>query len=323
MSAEADTALARMKSLRDIETAKVDRNPENPRLHFPEDEIDRLAQSIAKEGILVPVVVYEDGDGMFRLVDGERRWICARQLGLPTVPAVIIERSPDTRDNLVRMFNIHMVREPWQDMPTAWALGKLIDETGIASTRELSDLTGLSGERIERLRHALDLPKEYQQHIDEGTIPLNFFWELKKSVIDPLAKRRPSLWAEFGEMEVLDSFVEKRLKLVITDAVSLRKVNAIIGIASREVEEPSQPSVLDDAIRRLIRDDATTIDEAYQDTVEVVVESDKLERRTDNVFKSFERLLDRVRTSEDREHVIAVGRSLVERLGNLLGLNQA
>jgi ParB/RepB/Spo0J family partition protein len=312
-----------MMGLRDIDTARVDRNPDNPRLHFPEDEIDRLAQSIAKEGILVPVVVYEDGSGAFRLVDGERRWICARQLGLPTIPAVIIERSPDTRDNLVRMFNIHMVREPWQDMPTAWALGKLIDETGVSSTRELSDLTGLSGERIERLRHALDLPQEYQQYIDEGTIPLNFFWELKKSVIDPLAKRRPSLWAEFGETEVLDSFVAKRLRLVITDAVSLRKVNAIIGIASREVEEPSQPSVLDDAIRRLVRDDATTIDEAYQDTVEVVVESDKLERRTDNVFKSFERLLDRVRTPEDREHVIAVGRHLVERLGHLLGLSQA
>lgn len=185
MSAEADAPLARMKSLRDIETAKVDRNPENPRLHFPEDEIDRLAQSIAKEGILVPVVVYEDGEGMFRLVDGERRWICAQQLGLPTVPAVIIERSPDTRDNLVRMFNIHMVREPWQDVPTAWALGKLIDETGVTSTRELSDLTGLSGERIERLRHALDLPKEYQQHIDEGTIPLNFFWELKGVSLTP------------------------------------------------------------------------------------------------------------------------------------------
>lgn len=92
---------------------------------------------------------------------------------------------------------------------------------------------------------------------------------------------------------------------------------------ARGREEPSQPSVLDEAIRRLILDDATTIDEAYQDTVEVVVESDKLERRTDNVFKSFERLLDRVRTSEDREHVIAVGRSLVERLGQLLGLNQA
>jgi ParB family transcriptional regulator, chromosome partitioning protein len=320
MSAEAETPVAAMKSLRDIETTKIDRNPGNPRLHFPEDELDRLAQSIAKEGILVPVVVYEDGDDRYRLVDGERRWLCAQQLGLPTVPAVIIERSPDTRDNLVRMFNIHMVREPWQDMPTAWALGKLIEETGVTSNRELSDLTGLSGERIERLRHALELPKDYQTYIDEGRIPLNFFWELKKSVIDPLAKRRPSLWAEFGESEVLDSFVTKRLNLVVTDAVSLRKVNSIISIAAREVEEPSQPSVLDEAIRRLIRDEAVTIEEAYQDTVEVVVESDKLERRTDNVLKSFERLLDRVRTPEERQHVIDVGRRLVDRLGRLLGL---
>jgi len=320
MSAEAETPVAGMKALREIETVRIDRNPENPRLHFPEDELDRLAQSIAKEGILVPVVVFEDGDGKYRLVDGERRWLCAQSLGLPTVPAVVIERSPDTRDNLVRMFNIHMVREPWQDMPTAWALGKLVEETGITSTRELSDITGLSGERIERLRHALELPKEYQQYIDEGTIPLNFFWELKKSVIDPLAKRRPSLWAEFDDREVLNSFVDKRLNLVITDAVSLRKVNAIIGIAAREVDDPSKPSVLDDAIRRLVRDESTTIDEAYQDTVEVVVEADKLERRTDNVFRSFERLLGRVRNDEEREHVIAVGRHLVERLGELLGL---
>lgn len=320
MSAEADAPVAAMKSLRDIETTKIDRSPENPRLHFPEDELDRLAQSIAKEGILVPVVVYEDGDGTYRLVDGERRWLCAQQLGLPTVPAVVIERSPDTRDNLVRMFNIHMVREPWQDMPTAWALGKLIEETGTTSIRELSDLTGLSGERIERLRHALELPQEYQKHIDEGTIPLNFFWELKKSVIDPLAKRRPSLWAEFGDSEVLNSFVSKRLNLVVTDAVSLRKVNSIISIAAREVEEPAQPSVLDETIRHLIRDNAATIDEAYQDTVEVVVESDKLERRTDNVFKSFERLLGRVRTPEERQHVVTVGRQLVDRLGRLLGL---
>lgn len=311
-----------MKALRDIDTGKIDRNPDNPRLHFPEDELDRLAQSIAKEGILVPVVVYEDDAGTYRLVDGERRWLCAQQLGLETVPAVVIERSPDTRDNLVRMFNIHMVREPWQDMPTAWALGKLVQETGVTSTRELSDLTGLSTERIDRLRHALELPEEYQHHIDDGTIPLNFFWELKKSVIDPLAKRRPSLWAEFGDDEVLNAFVNKRLSTVITDAVSLRKVNSIISIALREVEEPTQPSVLDEAIRRLVKDPDVTIDEAYQDTVEVVVESDKLERRTDNVLKSFERLLRRVKTSEERSHVVAVGRGLVERLSRLLGLDE-
>ena len=29
---------------------------------------------------------------------------------------------------LVQMFNIHLIREPWRDLPTAKALGRLMDE---------------------------------------------------------------------------------------------------------------------------------------------------------------------------------------------------
>ncbi len=306
-----------MRELKAIEVAKIDANPANPRLHFPEEEIERLTESISKEGILVPVVVYPEDDG-YRLIDGERRWRCAKDLGLETIPAVITD-PPDSRENLVRMFNIHMVREPWRDMPTAWALEKLIDETGVTSDRELSDITGLSTEIIKRLRHALELPEEYQDYIDKGTIPLNFFWELKKNVIDPLGNRRPALAQEFGDTEVLDAFVEKRLNGLITDVVSLRKVMAIIRIAEREVDDPTQPSVLDDTLRELVRDENYTIDDAYQDTVEVIVEADKLERRTDNMVKSFERLFDRAKTPDERNYLEAVALRLIERMQQLLG----
>ena len=301
-----------MRELKAVEVAKIDANPANPRLHFPEEEIERLTESISKEGILVPVVVYPEGDG-YRLIDGERRWRCAKDLGLETIPAVITD-PPDPRENLVRMFNIHMVREPWRDMPTAWALEKLIEETGATGDRELSDITGLSTEIIKRLRHALELPEEYQDYIDKGTIPLNFFWELKKNVIDPLGRRRPTLAQEFNETEVLDAFVDKRLNGLITDVVSLRKVMAIIRIAEREVEDPTDPSVLDDTLRQLVRNDEYTIDDAYQDTVEVIVEADKLERRTDNMVKSFERLFGRAKTSEEKKYLKAVAVRLIDRM---------
>jgi len=306
------SAPPQMLGLENIEVSKIKPNEANPRLHFPEEEIERLSQSIAKEGILVPVVVYPE-NGYFRLIDGERRFRCALDLGLERVPAVITE-APDPRSNLVRMFNIHMVREPWKDMPTAWALEKLIEETGVTSDRELSDITGLSTEIIKRLRHALELPDEYQDYIDKGTIPLNFFWELKRYVIGPLGTRRPGLAQEFGEREVLDAFVEKRLSGLITDVISLRKVAAIIRIAEREVDDPTEPSVLDDTLRELVRNDEYTIDDAYQDTVEVVVEADKLERRTDNLVKSFERLLARARTNEDEEYLRGVAVRLIERM---------
>jgi ParB family chromosome partitioning protein len=306
----------RMRDLQSIAVDKIDANPANPRLHFPEEEIERLTESIAKEGILVPVVVYPENDG-YRLIDGERRWRCARDLGLETIPAVITD-PPDPRENLVRMFNIHMVREPWRDMPTAWALEKLIAKTGVTNDRELSDITGLSTEVIKRLRHALELPDEYQDYIDKGTIPLNFFWELKRNVIDPLGKRRPTLAQEFKDTEVLDSFVEKRLNGFITDVVSLRKVMAIIRIAEREVEHPTEPSVLDDTIRQLVEDEEYTIDDAYQDTVEVIVEADKLQRRTDNMVKSFERLFDRARTDDEKEYLKAVAVKLIDRMKTLV-----
>jgi ParB family chromosome partitioning protein len=307
----------RFFDLQDIPVAKIERG-DNPRIHFPEEELERLAESVAKEGVLVPVVVYSDGKEGYRLIDGERRWITAQTLALETIPAVITD-APDKRQNLVRMFNIHQVREQWQDMPTAWALEDLLKETGSLTNRELADVTGLSVERTERLRHALELPREYQDHIDSGRIPLNFFWELKKNVIDPLASRRPSLAAEFEPQDLMASFVTKRLEQVITDTISLRKVGAIIRVAADEaVGGVEGPSPLDETLRMLIVDPAMTIEDAYEDTIELTIESDKLERKFGNLLTSLQRLLGKVHTGEDEGRLRELGRRLLARLSAIL-----
>jgi ParB/RepB/Spo0J family partition protein len=317
MSADPEqTVGGHLKGLKEIPTADVQRNEANPRLHFTPEEMERLTESIARKGILVPIVVYEEGE-KFVLTDGERRWRCAKELGLETVPAIITER-PSSEENLVQMFNIHMVREAWKDMPTAKALGRVIEESGTEDNRELADMTGLSIERIKRLKHALTLPEEYQDYIDTGNIPLNFFWELKRNVIDPLAAKRPALAAEFGDDEVLTSFVKKRLDGVISDVVSLRLVAPIINYAAREVDTPTDSSPLDETIRGLVKKPELTIGEAYEDTIQVVFETEKLERRADNMVKSFERLLAKARNDEEKGFIRQVGESLAKRLGELV-----
>jgi ParB family chromosome partitioning protein len=305
-----------MASLKDVPVDDVGRNPANPRLHFPEDQLERLGESIEKEGVLVPIVVYREGDG-YVLIDGERRWLCSQRLGLKKIPAVIVD-PPDSRENLIRMFNIHMVRDPWDDMPTAWALGKLIEETGATDTDELMDMTGLSKERLKRLLHALELPKQYQKYVDEGKIPLNFFWELKTSVIEPLARLRPVLWQELGEKAILKAFVQKRLHGYLTDTISLRKVRPIIAVAAREVDSPEETSPLDDTIRALVQEESLTVDQAYEDTVEVVIEVDKLERKSNNLTRSFLRLLERAVDEEDRQKVLTIAKNLREALSKLI-----
>ena len=88
-----------------ISPLKLDKNRDNPRLIFHQDELEQLEQSIAEQGILVPLTVYRDGK-RFCLLDGERRWRCALKLGLDSVP-VIVQPKPDRMLNLMMMFATH------------------------------------------------------------------------------------------------------------------------------------------------------------------------------------------------------------------------
>jgi ParB family transcriptional regulator, chromosome partitioning protein len=293
-------------------------NEGNPRLDFPQSELDRLADSIDQEGILVPIVVYPK-DGKYILVDGERRFRCARDLGLTKVPAVITRERPD-REILQQMFNIHLIREPWRDIPTALALGRLADavtdETGVEPTdKELAEMTGLSVDKVRQLRYVLELPTEWQQYIRSGTIPLNYFWELKKNVLDQLERRRPALLTELGADSIQRAFVQKRLDNVVTDTVSLRKVAPIIGFAEQEAKiDEEHAAEIDQTIRDLITVEDATINDAYEDTVQMLVEMDKLGRRTTSMVSAFKRLLSQAESSEDRNAVVTLANELISDL---------
>lgn len=322
MSAQTEATATPTAELRELRIDEVVPNSANPRLDFPQDELDRLADSIDHEGVLVPIVVYPSGD-KFVLVDGERRYRCARDLGLDTIPALVTSERSE-REVLQQMFNIHLIREPWRDIPTAKALQKLAEEIKTAEGREpndqeLRDLTGLSIERVRQLRYVVQLPDEWQDYIREGTIPLNFFWELKKNVLDALQKHRPSLYAEYGEKKISEAFVQKRLDQVITDTVSLRKVSPIVKFAAADAADTGDDtSVLDDSLRTLITDPQASVDDAYDETVSLMVEVDKLEKRTNTMVSVFTRLLKQTAGTSDQDTVRDLGRQFVAKLTQLL-----
>jgi ParB family chromosome partitioning protein len=110
----------RTATLQQISPDKIRHNPDNPRLVFREDEMQQLMDSIKEVGIKVPVSLYEDGL-KFVLLDGERRWRCAKRLNLSVIPA-IIQPKPSRLENILMMFNIHNVRVDWDPMPMALKL---------------------------------------------------------------------------------------------------------------------------------------------------------------------------------------------------------
>ena len=67
----------------------VQRGRFQPRQHFDEDRLRELADSIAAQGVVQPVIVRPLGEGKYELIAGERRWRAAQLARLSEIPVVV------------------------------------------------------------------------------------------------------------------------------------------------------------------------------------------------------------------------------------------
>jgi ParB family transcriptional regulator, chromosome partitioning protein len=186
---------AATREVREISPDEIEKNPQNPRLIFRPEELDSLLASIKRFGIQVPITVYRDKKlRKFVLIDGERRWRCARKLNLLTIPA-LVQPEPSELDNLLLMFNIHALREQWDYLTIASKLPRVIELHVRQHEREpneleLSEATGLSRGQIRRCRLLLDLPEGYRDtllaelELPKGKQRLSedFFIEMERAI---------------------------------------------------------------------------------------------------------------------------------------------
>jgi ParB family transcriptional regulator, chromosome partitioning protein len=291
--------------LKDIPLQAIDANPENPRQIFHPGLDERLAESIESSGVLVPIYVYTDGE-RYILIDGERRWRQATHLGLTTIPALVRDSAPGDTENIVEMFNIHLVRAQWDDMPTAAALGKVMERSGITDLDELKRLTGLSKEKIKDYQLILDLPERYQDAVRNG-LPMNFFVELEENVIRPLARQRPALSQEFSADSIRDAFLAKREAGNLPDVVELRLMRPIIKQAADDAGSPDEASDLDDLVRKLIQDSTASIEDTFTEVALAAVELNRLAGAARSLVSAVDRLINVTAESpSEREQLQAV-----------------
>jgi len=69
-------------------------DPEQPRKYFGEQALAELQASIVSHGLLQPILVLEGAGGRFAIVSGERRYQAAKNAGLSTIPAILIDGDP-------------------------------------------------------------------------------------------------------------------------------------------------------------------------------------------------------------------------------------
>jgi ParB/RepB/Spo0J family partition protein len=280
-------------------------NVDNPRLIFRQKELDELQKSIDKQGILVPLSVFQEGR-RFQLLDGERRWRCALKLGLSSVP-VIVQPRPARLQNLMMMFAIHHARKDWDPLPTAIKLEDLEKEFREKQGRdpsesELAGLASMSRGEVRRLKKLLRLPKVYRTELleelekprSEQILTVD---QVLEATTAASALQKRGILDEKGEEELRRAIVKKFKSRVEINTVAPRLLAKLArGVQRDEVSMKVARRVAD----KLVTDPLYSISHAFRDSVE---QSDF----EHNLEQMVSRVIDQLKQHKKREYKISEG----------------
>ena len=150
-----------------LKTMDIEPNRDQPRKVFDEDALAELADSIAKHGVIQPLLVRPMPDGSYQLVAGERRWRASRMAGLTEVPVVINELSDDEAMALALIENLQ--REDLNAIEEAQGIKALIDTLSLTQD-EAAERVGKSRPAIANALRLLKLPDSVIALVSDGKL---------------------------------------------------------------------------------------------------------------------------------------------------------
>ncbi len=152
-----------------IAVDRIAPNPEQPRRDFDAAEIERLAESIRRHGMLQPVVVRAVPDSeppRYELVVGERRWRAARLAGLDSIPATVKDVAPRELLEVALVENVQ--RRDLNPIELALAFKALTE--GGATQEDVGARVGLDRSTVANHLRLLELSRDLQGDVESGTL---------------------------------------------------------------------------------------------------------------------------------------------------------
>lgn len=151
----------------EIPVDAVEPNPKQPRSDFDSTGIDSLAASIRAVGLLQPIVVRSVDEG-YVLVAGERRLRAVKQVGYPSIAAVIRDEADDDT-SLTEAVVENLQREDLNALEEAAAFKELMEEYGMTHD-EVATHVGRSRSGITNTVRLLQLPTKIQAMLVSGDL---------------------------------------------------------------------------------------------------------------------------------------------------------
>ena len=141
-----------------LAVSDIEPRRDQPRKTFDPESLSSLADSIAANGLIQPIIVRpSENPALYSIVAGERRWRAARMAGLSEVPVVIIDADDRKAAEYALVENIQ--REDLTPIEEAEGLKSLIEDYNLTQ-EQAAKRVGKSRAAIANALRLLELPDE-------------------------------------------------------------------------------------------------------------------------------------------------------------------
>ncbi len=154
------------ENVKQIEISSIFANPNQPRKVFDQTALQELADSIAKHGVIMPIIVNKSGD-RYMIIAGERRFRASKLAGLSTVPVIVKNYNERQIKEISLIENLQ--REDLNPIEAATAMRSLMDDYGMTQ-EDLADRIGKSRPAIANTLRLLNLSQDVIKLVANGTL---------------------------------------------------------------------------------------------------------------------------------------------------------
>ena len=120
----------------ELRLSQIVPNRNQPRKDFDDEALRELSDSIAKHGLIQPLLVRPLDNGTYQIVAGERRWRASRLAGLEKVPVVI--REMDDKETMELALIENLQREDLNPIEEALGFKTLMETCGLTQDQVAS-----------------------------------------------------------------------------------------------------------------------------------------------------------------------------------------
>ena len=150
-----------------LRISDVEPKSDQPRKNFDNEALSQLADSIAANGVLQPILVREVGSGFYQIIAGERRWRASKLAGLTEIPAIVMEADDLKTAQIALIENIQ--REDLNPIEEALAYQRLINDYNLKQD-EIADKVSKSRAAVANSLRLLKLDERVQKMLIDDMI---------------------------------------------------------------------------------------------------------------------------------------------------------